>query len=225
MIDEQTILNFSKNPHGDIIIEFNPRNIKFSIVIKSILALLIKIFMPVFTIFDFLASKRKLVVSSVGLGIGLGLSVIVTQRPDTLQAFPAYSSTLAGNIRVQRIIVSSTDLSASVISGNLQDMFKNVTLNALVHDERSAGLGSTKPVVIAEVGVQNVLKDLELLQIGDKIEVIGSNNAHYLFKVTELRDMKAEYLPSVIAVHDESIILYKPKNVLRTQLYMVVAKP
>jgi len=225
MVEKNSIFSLRKNPKGEIILEFSPEIITFKKVVKGILLILLKVSTPIFSFFDFLASKRKLVISSIGLGIGLGLSVLVTQRPDTIQAFPQLSVVNNFNIRVERIVISSIDLSVNVVTGNVQNLVENIQLGELVHDERSSELGSSNPVVVADVGIKNILVNLESVKIGDEIQIQGSNNATYRFKVSEIRDIKAEYLPNVIGSQEESLILYKSKNVLRTKLYILIAKP
>lgn len=224
MSDENKVINFKRNSAGDLMFEMNPQYIRVTSIIKALLSVFLTITLPVFAFFDFLASKRKLVISSVGLGIGLGLSVLVTQRPDTLQAFP-YLATSGTKIAVAQLLIPSIDFSSQVISGSVQNIFENAAMEYLIHDERSSELGSHLPVVIAQVGVQDILKNLEKVQIGDEVIVYGSNSAEYKFRVTEIRDMKAEFLPNVIGVNSESIILYKSKNTLRTRVYIVIAKP
>ena len=225
MSQKNSVFSLHKNSHGDLIFEINPQKLSGKLIIKSILSILLKILLPVFSVFDFLASKRKLVISSVGLGIGLGLSVLVTQHPDTLQAFPSLSLANLSKIRAQRLVISAIDLSVPVETGSVQDLLENISLDVLIHDERSADLGNYQPVVISEVGLKTILKDLEKVRIGDEIVIEGSNTAQYLYRVTEIRDMKAEYLPNVIGVNDDSLILYKSKNLVRTQLFIVIAKP
>lgn len=225
MSQKKRVLNLHKNSSGDLIFEINPQQISAKLIIKTILSIILKLFLPLFSFFDFLASKRKLVISAVGLGIGLGLSVLVTQHPDTLQAFPSLSLSNLSKIRAQNLTISSIDLSTGVETGSVQDLFENISLDVLVHDQRSADLGSYSPVVIADVGLKPILKDLEKVKIGDEIIIKGSNNAKYIYRVTEIRDMKAEYLSNVIGVNDDSIIIYKSQNLLRTQLFMIIAKP
>ncbi len=225
MSEDSTIVSFKKNSAGDIIFEINPQNIRISLVIKTILLILLKITLPLFAFFDFLATKKKLVISSIGLGIGLGLSVLVTQHPDALQAFPELTSSKDNKIAVNQIQIPSIDFRSQVVPGNVQDIFENISLEYLIHDERSSELGGSFPVVVAQVGGLDILNNLEKVQIGDEVLVRGSNNALYQFRVTEIRDMKAEFLAHVIGANDESIILYKSKNVLRTRIYIVIAKP
>lgn len=224
MSAEKPFVKLHKNTKGDIIFEFNPHTFTITSLIRIVLTLLLKIFLPLFALIDFLASKKKLVISSVGLGIGLGLSVLVTQHPDTLQAFPTLNEAEKQSIYVQQIRIPSIDLFTPVERGNVQDVLENVSIHSLVHDERSAELGGSYPVVVAEVGLDAILKNLEQVQIGDNIVVQGSNEAEYHFTVTEIRDMKAEYLPNVVGVNTNALILYKSKNALRTQLFMVIAK-
>lgn len=222
---EKPFLKLHKNIQGDIIFEFNPQNITIISVIKVLLLLFLKIFIPLFSFFDFLAARKKLVISSVGFGIGLGLSVLVTQHPDMLQAFPTLSETEKQMIYAQHIRISTIDLSAAVTQGNVQDLLENISVHSLIHDERSAELGGSYPVVIAEVGVDPILKNLGQVKIGDTIIITGSNAAEYYYTVTEIRDMRAEYLPNVVGVNTNALILYKSKNILRTQLLMIIAKP
>lgn len=219
------IINLSKNAKGELIFEFLPENITVTSIIKGFFVILLKITAPMFRFFDFLASKKKLVISAVGLGIGLGLSVLVTQRPDAIQAFPELVGVTDSQVRASQLIISSIDLSAPVVTGSVQDLIKNAGLSELIHDERSANLGGQTPVVISDVSIKNILSDLESVKIGDTVLITGSNSAQYTYKVTEIRDMKAEYLPNVIGANAESLILYKAKNLLRTQLYMLIAKP
>lgn len=225
MSHQNKIFSLSKNNSGDLVFEVNPQNFRIVSLIKAVLSLLLKIVFPLFSFFDFLASKKKLVISAVGLGIGLGLSVLVTQHPDTLQAFPTIAPESEANIRAQRLVISEIDLSSEVATGNVQDLFENVTVDRLIHDERSSELGGLQPVVITQVGIKDILNNLEDLQIGDEIQVQGTNTALYSYRVVEIRDMKAEYLPNVIGANEESLIVYKSKNVLRTRLYMVIARP
>ena len=194
------------------------------LVIKRLLSFVVWFFIPLFSFFDLLATKRKLVISSVGLGIGLGLSVLVTQHPDILQAFPQLNIQDTTGVHVARLHISNIDLSVPVIHTSVQDVVNNTTSNALVHDERSGKLGGKSPVVIAQVGLDPILRELESVAIGDTIIVEGSNGAQYHFIVTQIRDMQAEYLPSVVGAHESALIIYKPKNVLRTRLYMVIAQ-
>jgi hypothetical protein len=225
MKQKNSVISLTKNIKGDLIFEINPQKLSFKILFKSLISLFLKIFLPIFSFFDFLASKRKLVISSVGLGIGLGLSVLVTQHPDTLQAFPSLALSNFSQIRAERLVISSIDLSVPVETGSVQDLIENISLDVLIHDERSADLGSFQPIIISEVGLRTILKDLEKVKIGDEIIIQGSNKAKYLYRVTEIRDISSEYLPNVIGVNDESLILYKSKNLIRTQLFILIAKP
>lgn len=228
MPEEKPLISLRKNSSGDVIFEINTENITLRAVlktcIKGFLTVLLKLFLPLFSFFDYLASKKKLVISGVGLGIGLGLSVLISVRPDTLQAFPTLA-TAQGDVMATFVTIKSIDLQVPVEPGSVQDVFANAGLSTLIHDERSAELGSSGVVVIADASVKNIFENLDSVAIGDIIEVTGTNNGRYTFVVTEIRDMQAEFLPNVIGAQSEAVILYKTKDVLRTQVYMVIAKP
>ena len=229
MPEKKGIIFLSKNAQGDLILEIQPDNfsvrgiVKFSI--RLFLTILIKVTFPLFSFLNLLATRKKLVISSIGLGIGLGISVLITQRPDTLQAFPTLLSSSTAEIRASRVTVTSIDLSIAVVTGSVQDLVENISIDTLIHDDRSADLGARGPVVIADVGISNILENLEKVSIGDTLEIQGSNSATYKYTVTEIRDMQAEYLPNVVGAYQDVVILYKAKNLLRTQLYMVIATP
>lgn len=223
MFDSEKIVNFSKNKKGDLVFEFHPHKISAYEVIKQTLTLLLIIFVPFFKFLDFLAERKKLLIVSVGLGIGFGLSVLITQRPDSLQAFPVLGVNRNTQVTIDSISIPSLNFFSTVTSGSMQDVFANVLEDELIHDQRSANLGEGKTIVISSVGAKNILTDLEKLTIGDEILVTGSNTAEYRYKVIEIRDMQAEYLPHVISAHENALILYTATNILRTQLYMVIA--
>jgi len=66
---------------------------------------------------------------------------------------------------------------------------------------------------------------MEAISIGDEIIVIGKNNGTYKYRVIEIREIEAQYLTNVIDKEENSLIIYKPENLLRTRLFVVVAKP
>lgn len=223
MFDSKKIVDISKNKKGDVVFEFHPAQITAYEMIKQTFKLVLIIFVPFFKFLDFLALRRKLVIVSVGLGIGFGLSVLITQRPDSLQAFPTLGLNKNSQVAIDSITIPSLNFFSTVNSGSLQDVFTNVLEHELIHDERSGNLTEGKTIVISSVGAKNILADLEKLQIGDEIILTGSNTAEYSYKVIEIRDMQAEYLPHVISAHEDALILYTATNILRTQLYMVIA--
>lgn len=229
MSEKKASIFLRKSAQGDLILEIKPENFSVRGVLKAavklVLSSLITITFPIFAFLDALASRKKLVISSIGLGVGLGLSVLITQRPDALQAFPDLATESTVEIRAARVVIPSIDLSTSVTTGSLQDLLKNSTIDTLIHDDRSAAVGSSGPVVIADVGVTNILENLEQVTIGDVVEVKGTNNATYNYRVTEIRDMKAEYLPNVVGAYQNVLILYKANNLFRTQLHIVIASP
>jgi hypothetical protein len=223
----KTAVKIKKMRSGDVILELTPDFSNFSMkrVVKFFLSLLLKIFLPIFSLFDRLAEKRKLVISSVGLGIGLGLSIIVTQRPDTLQAFPVlvYKNNLGSSVEVLKI--SKLDLYATVRQASLTSFTENIVSDDLIHLEGSGFLGQNKPVVIADLSSRNLLSEIENLNIGDEIMAVGQNNGTYKYRVIEIREIEAQYLPQVIASKENSLVIYKAKNLLRTQLFIVVSIP
>ena len=110
-------------------------------------------------------------------------------------------------------------------SGNLTNLYDNVLEDDLIHLEGSGFLGQKNPVVIADLGSKNLLKQMEAISIGDEIIVIGKNNGTYKYRVIEIREIEAQYLTNVIDKEENSLIIYKPENLLRTRLFVVVAKP
>ncbi|MBU0974274.1 hypothetical protein KKD03_01070 [Patescibacteria group bacterium] len=227
MSDKENIIKVKKLRSGDIVFEFTP-NISHDVVkklIKGSVRVIYKLFSPIFSFFDKLAERRKLVISSVGLGIGFGLSIIVTQRPDILQAFPVLEYGISVGSEVSVLKINKLNLYETIKIGSLADVYNNVFEDQLIHLEGSGFLGQKTPVVIADLGSTNLLKRLDAISIGDEIVVVGKNNGTYKYRVIEIREIEAQYLTNVIDREENSLIIYKPENLLRTRLFVVVAKP
>lgn len=224
----QKVFSLSKNKKNELIFEFSLSNISIrggiKRLIKILLSFIVWFFIPIFSFFDFLAQKKQLVLASVGLGIGLGLSVLISQRPDALFAFP-HSATNSLVISVARLTIPGIDLSVPVGLGNVQELVHTFSDSGIIHDERTSGLENQGVVVLTEVGFSGVLDNLESVGIGDEIVLEGSNTAKYIFRVTEIRNMEAEYLPNVIGLYDDAVVIYKPLDLFRSQLYIVIAQP
>lgn len=227
MSNPKDFVEIKKQKSGDLILEINPDFFRPALkkVIKAFLRISLNIFLPIFSIFDKLAEKRKLVISGVGLGIGLGLSIIITQRPDTLQAFPLMSNQMAAGVEPRILRISQLDIYLSIKHDRLTSLLQNITTNELIHLDGSGFLGQKKPIIIADLSSKNLLNTFEEINIGDEIIIIGSNEGTYKYHVIEIRDTEAQYLPHVIAKEENSLIIYKPQNILRTQIFIVVAKP
>lgn len=227
MSETEKFINIKKHKSGDLVFELKPINYRAGLkaLIKLTLTMFLKIFVPFFKILDAMAERRKLVISSVGLGIGLGLSVIITQRPDAIQAFPTLISLEGYRVAVAVLRIPSIDLSVSVEDGHLQDIVENFTTDHVIHEKRSAGLGSKQTIVLADASARNLLPKLEEVTIGNEILLVGENNGTYNYRVTEVRSISAEYLPTVIADSDNALIIYKSNNLFRTHLHIVIARP
>lgn len=227
MSNTKNIIKFKKTRRGDLVCELNPSFSRQAIkaLVKSFLRLVLFIFVPIFSFFDRLAEKRKLVVSSVGLGIGLGLSIVVTQRPDALQAFPVLENAVIGGAEVALVKIPKLDLYLEVKRDEISSFVENIATDKLVHLQGSGYLGEHKPVVIADLSSRGLLSGFDQMSIGDEIIVEASNKGVYKFRVIETRETEAQYLPHVIAEESNALIIYRSENLLRTRLFIVVAKP
>lgn len=225
--NSRNLLKIKKDRTGDIIFEISPSISLFSPknIAKVLMKLILILFFPIFSFFDKLAEKRKLVVSGVGLGIGLGLSIIVTQRPDALQAFPILMNANIEGVQAKEIKIPALDLYASVKSDELTNFVENVISNELIHLKGSGYLGQNKPIVIADLSSKDIIKNIEEIEIGTEIILTGNNNGIYKYHVIETRETDAQYLPHVIAKEENTLIIYKSTNLIRTRLFIVVAKP
>ncbi len=226
MFDNNKMIKVKTLKSGDVIFEITPKFSRTFLknLIKFLVKLIYKLFSPIFSLFDKLAEKKKLVISSVGFGIGLGLSIITTQRPDTLQAFPLMDSFYSLGSQVSELKIPSLDLYETARSGSLLNLSDNLFENQLVHLDNSGKLGQMNPVVIADLGTKNLLEKIEEIRIGSEIIAIGKNKGIYKYKVIEIREVDAEYLPHIVAKEENALILYKANNILRTRLFIVVAR-
>jgi len=216
------LIKFSKNRRGEVVMEINPPEISLKKIFKFFAIFLISVFNPIFNFFDSLAENRKLVISAVGLGIGLGLSIVTTQRPDILQAFGS-GEKINRLVSVSSLSIPNLNYYSAVNILEEDSLVSNVFSNKIFQLSKFGSLSSVTPIVITSFN-QTSLIPLDKVVIGDEVKVRGSNKGAYSFRVVEVKEIEAEYLTQVISRYEKALVMYMPLNVLRTRILVVVAR-
>jgi|GEM_PF-1034027 len=162
-----------------------------------------------FVALDETLRHRSLLVVAAGIGLGLGLSLTVFQQPAAIQAqLPAATTADREVISVTKIRLPGIKISTPVI-----------------WKDTSAGLEEKGVIQIAIEGDHPIASDVRQLTVGEKIEVIGSNNGRYSYRVVETRIEPRDSLISPYNQTTESLILHTPQQWWSTEEFVVVARP
>ncbi len=155
-------------------------------------------------------TKHKAGVTAVaGIGIGLGFSLIVFSQPTTIQAdIPMIQSNVTYRVEARELRLPSHKVATPII-----------------WNDRSAGLGESGTVLIEVKGNHPVSSDVKKLQLGESVDVIGSNNGIYSYTVVETREVATEELNSVLQHTRETVVIYTPVDFLNTKSFVVIARP
>jgi len=179
-------------------------------------------FKIIYSLFVALPSFRWVLISATGLGLGLGMSLIVFQNPQTSFASPVTYEIqkLKPDVFVSSLKINNQSLDEKV------DYFKTETPKAKIkvyETDQSEGLGISKLAILA-VKDKNLVKNLERVLLGEKILLVGSNNGLYVFTAIETRIISKADLNQIISFYDDGIIIYGQKSWLNDEVVLVVGK-
>lgn len=212
-----------KNTDYQIEIDLSTDAVKKAI--RWLLKLVVAIVVPPLSLLEKAGVHKRPVLVGLGLGLGFVFSILTTQRPDILQAFPAAAQNVGIVVQPQVLWVSRIDWHADISSQSVNEALLGRVVESLLLDPRSAGLGTQGNIVVFDNPIGGAEKHLAQLKIGDEVVVRASNTAEYRYSITEIRQIQAEYLPHIFNMHSDALYLYAARNPLRTQLLVLVAKP
>ena len=214
-----------RDKNGDLTIEFDLKNFSPKEVVRALLRFFVWFFTPVGLFFEQNAHKKQWLIATIGLGLGVALSIIVTQRPDGLQAFPQSAQFTTGGSLPQAIRIPAIDVYASVETREVRQLVSFQSRKIAIHDKRSAQIGSGGITLISDAWPSALFDKLAQLELGDLIFVLGVHQAEYQYSVIEVRNISTEHLPALLALHSNALFVYTAANPLETELHVVVARP
>ncbi len=159
----------------------------------------------------------RLVVAA-GMGLGLGWSVTVFSQPTMIQA----------NLPVAEVNQSSHSDQPVIAVKKIRLPGKKISTPVL-WDEASAGLEEPGMIKIAVDGDHPMADDVRLVTTGERIEIIGSNNGIYGYRVIEVRTVPLTEAKTVIeswlSQNTSVLILSTSEAWWSNQQIMIVARP
>jgi len=167
--------------------------------------------------------KRFYLVLISGLGLGLGLGLMIAFYPAQIQADLPQNDFVRG---VEIVRIKSTDIGIDTpIKRGQATILPLLSLEApAVHLENSAGIGSSRPIIIQGLNKDYSLYNIRQAQLGDEIFVIGSNDGWYRYTVVETKMINLELLGNHLSQLREVLILYTI-NPWQKTAFLVLARP
>ena len=172
-----------------------------------------KLFSFTYKLAETLPALRLALVASMGLGLGLGMSLVVYQNPTSSFASPAVVQPEIRLLAAKQLGLNSESI--QVCQEYSQDC-------KIIEDKNSQGLA--KGQVIFEVRDAKLIAQLEQVKLGDKLNLVGSNNGRYSYEIIESRLADSETLSVLLELHDNGLILFAKKGLTKSQLVFVAAK-
>ncbi len=154
-----------------------------------------------------------------GLGLGFGFTIIVGQRPVNSWASAQPTSD------DQAITVAKVSLPHLLTEIKVE---QNEKLQPACLSDRAQLLGGSltnfnQAIVISGCTRSPVFNQLEKLNLGDEIILVGSNRGRYHYQVIEIKEVRSDDL-SLLTQDKAAVVLFTPTDLFATQLFAVVAK-
>lgn len=220
MSDQDSIF-YKRNPRGEIIINVNgaaAKNFFRWVFIASVIKPLVGLIELLYTSLNYISNRKPLVIISAGLGLGFGMGLVIFQRPMTTLASPLPIQRYASEVTIKTVAVGGTEFEVSGTAAETSP------LASITHLETSAGVHQAGTSVLA-VGWRHEAKPYLLsTTLNDPIQVIGSNNGRYSYRIVEIKEVENNVLPTLFTQNGRALVLYTPTNLLHTKFLVIVAK-
>lgn len=163
-----------------------------------------------------LDSVYVLFAAVIGLGFGLGISLVVFQTPPQSLASAEIIQTEKG-IPVDQISITDN-------KGQIRLQERVCVESCAVREHiASVGLGKSAAVVLESLN-GDVLSTLQETHLGDELVLKGSNNGKYRYTVVETREINSDSLNVVISLQNSGVVLAGKKGLLGQKSVVVVAR-
>lgn len=219
MSDQESIF-YKRNLQGEIIINVNSHAIKIFfrwLVMVGLVKPLVGLINVLYASIDTVSHHKPLLFILAGIGIGFGMGIVVFQRPVVSLAspFPVYA---------QPTSVTADQLQIGGVSFRTQVPIGENNLASISHLETSAGLHQNGTAVLVIGWRSEARTYLQNATIADLIQVIGSNNGRYTYRIVEIKEVDNELLPTLFNQNGRALVLYTPANLLQTKHLVIIAK-
>ncbi len=151
---------------------------------------------------------RWAMVTGTALGIGMSVGFTVFENPNTSYASESVYVGENSGIEPVRVEIPSIELSESV--------GEKISVAGY-----SSGLGRSQKL---EARNQKSIRQLQKIELGDRIIVLGSNNGVYSYRVSEIKTIAPERVDGELLVTDAPLVLTAKLGFLETRVFVVKGK-
>jgi hypothetical protein len=157
-----------------------------------------------------------------GLGLGLGMSYVIFQRPSLTTAVPLTEVHEVTGPAIKELRLPDKEVKISVN----QEVNHTPFTSARVVSHVPGSARPTEPGVIILADPQGWLeKNLSTAQLGQTIQVVGDNNGIYSYTIIQVRNTTQDDLQQFVIDPTETLILYSRYSWFNNDVIAVIARP
>ncbi len=165
--------------------------------------------------------QKLLIAAAMGLGLGLSITLTIFSAPDISLA-GSESSAEAEN---QKLTVDSISVPSIGFVSDIADESEKKLHHGRIYSKQvgTAQLGKVGTLFITSEGYFSHIPNLEIVELGDEVVLIGSNNGIYRYTITALRTVAYSEVLSLSQDTKEELVLFSKKSTLNSEAQVVIA--
>lgn len=225
-----SIFSFRRTPKGDLLVSFDYGllgiwlgNRLSQLVHRWISSPIFRLLYAVVYSLDQLAYKRLLLAVIFGLGLGVGFTFIVLERPDQTAAFPEIVMAQANGPLPEVVELGSPEGAATLTQTDNLGSFFLLPSSNVVYLSTSARLGEAGVTKIGVGQNSSLSEKIKNLALGEEIRLTGDNQGVYSYQVTEIRVIDSDDIGQLRCVGHSCVIGLTPSSRWQSSLTAVVA--
>jgi len=152
------------------------------------------------------APKKWLYIVAMGIGLGFGLSLVVLQQPEFINA-DQENVAVSQSLPSQKIYLKNKELAVT----------NSQSLSLLSNWQKSAAIQWQDQLVL-------VIKDVPELFLGEEIKILGQNNGLYTWRVIEIKEIYSKDYLRILEENQNKLILFQQSNFIGSKIKAVIAK-
>lgn len=219
MSDQESIF-YKRNQRGEIIINVNSgafQNFIRWLLIISLVKPLVGLINLLYASIDTVSRHKPSLFILAGLGMGFGMGLVVFQRPTVTLASPLPVSAQPSSVTIDQLELGGVTFAVEAPG-------ETTTLNSISFLETSAGVHQQGTSVLAMGWRSEARTYLSHATLSDMIQVVGSNNGRYSYRIVEIKEVESDGLPALFSQNGRALVIYTPINLLQTKYLVLIAK-
>lgn len=221
-----SFLLLKQKKNGDVVVVIDPSAL-LSVpkkVVTRLLVWLTNTLVSFFVQLNRLAFNHGLlaIISALGLGFGIGITVFQTPSSVVATSDQIYSQTRQFQT-ADVVLLKIPDLKREVVVKVGQEPVVSFGAEAAWQTINLSPSIAGTTTLFGEYNNQ-VFKGIENLKLGSQLKVLKANNGWYTYQVVETRQIDREELDDVQFQNQPALILYTHKQLNKNQLFVIVAR-